>query len=122
LRSGGATFLPAAVAALIDTSLARGAAADIDAERQRLATVASADDRFAVRRIWLTRLRALLAQARGDDSAYRGRRDQYRGPAKALAYEASLLAAADPSDRRPAGRRRRGAERSFVRSGGAAHR
>jgi hypothetical protein len=44
LRSGGATFLPAAVAALIDTSLARGAAADIDAERQRLATVASADD------------------------------------------------------------------------------
>jgi hypothetical protein len=44
LRSGGATFLPAALAALIDTSLARGAAADIDAERQRLATVASADD------------------------------------------------------------------------------
>ena len=29
-------------------------------------------------RIWLTRLRALLAQARGDDSAYRGRSDQYR--------------------------------------------
>ena len=57
---------------LVETLLERGAEGDV-AEAQaaidRLANL-PADDGSAMRDIWLLRLRALLARARGDDAAY----------------------------------------------------
>ena len=48
---------------------------------------APADDGLVIRDIWLLRLRALLARARGDDAAYRDYRDRYRAMAESLGFE-----------------------------------
>jgi adenylate cyclase len=40
--------------------------------------------------IWLLRLRALLAQAQGDEDAYRDYRDRYRAMAKSLGFEGHM--------------------------------
>jgi hypothetical protein len=40
--------------------------------------------------IWLLRLRALLAQACGDDIIYRDYRDRYRDMAKTLGFEGHI--------------------------------
>ena len=57
----------------METLLDRGAEGDVaeaEAAIERLAA-APADDGLVIRDIWLLRLRALLARARGDDVAYR---------------------------------------------------
>ena len=62
-----------ATGVLVETLLDRGAEGDVaeaEAAIERLAA-APADDGLAIRDIWLLRLRALLARARGDDAAYR---------------------------------------------------
>ena len=64
---------PAVTGVLVETLLDRGTESDVveaDAAIERLAA-APAEDGLAVRDIWLLRLRALLARARGDDVAYR---------------------------------------------------
>ena len=69
-----------ATAFLVETLLDRGANGDVpDAEAaiERLA-VAPADEGLVIRDIWLRRLRALLARARGDEATYRDYRDRYR--------------------------------------------
>ena len=74
LHSGDAVFHAVAVAALVESLLARGADADIDeanAQVQRLACTAQADRGLAVGDIWLLRLRGLLAKAHGDEAGYR---------------------------------------------------
>jgi hypothetical protein len=74
---------------LVETLLDRGADADMaeaEAAIARLATV-PADEGLVMRDIWLLRLRALLAQARGDDAAYRDYRDRYRDMATALGFD-----------------------------------
>ena len=45
---------------------------------------------FVVNDVWLLRLRALLAQARGDDITYREYRDRYRDMAKELGFEGHI--------------------------------
>jgi hypothetical protein len=42
---------------------------------------------LALREVWLLRLRALLARARGDEAAYLDFRDRYRDMAKSLGFE-----------------------------------
>jgi hypothetical protein len=78
--------------ALAETLLERGAEADL-AEAQEafdwLENLA-ADERWAVRDIWLLRLRALLARARGDDDAYRDLVDRYRAMAESLGFEGHI--------------------------------
>ena len=62
-----------ATGVLVETLLDRGADGDVaeaEAAIERLAG-APADDGLVMRDIWLLRLRALLARARGDDVAYR---------------------------------------------------
>ena len=62
-----------ATGVLVETLLDRGAEGDVaeaEAAIERLAA-APADDGLVMRDIWLLRLRALLARARGDDVAYR---------------------------------------------------
>ena len=45
---------------------------------------------MAIREIWLLRLRALLAHARGDAVAYADLRDRYRDMARTLGFEGHM--------------------------------
>jgi len=76
----------------VETLLGRGAESDVaeaQAAIERLAD-APADEGLAMREIWLLRLRALLAQAHGDATAYADLRDRYRDMAKTLGYEGHM--------------------------------
>jgi class 3 adenylate cyclase len=82
----------AATGALVETLLDRGAESDVaeaEAAIERLAA-APADEGLVMREIWLLRLRALLAQAHGDDERYRDYRDRYRDMAKTLGFEGHI--------------------------------
>ena len=77
---------------LVETLLDRGTDADVveaGAAIERLAA-APADEGLVIRDIWLLRLRALLARARGEDTAYRDYRDRYRDMAKTLGFEGHI--------------------------------
>jgi hypothetical protein len=63
--------------------------AEAEAAITRLAD-APADDGLVIRGIWLLRLRALLARAHGDDTAYRDYRDRYRDMARSLEFEGHI--------------------------------
>ncbi len=79
-------------AILVETLLDRGADADVaeaEAAITRLAD-APADEGLVIREIWLLRLRALLARAHGDETAYRDYRDRYRDLAKTLGFEGHI--------------------------------
>ncbi|MFZ1160858.1 ATP-binding protein, partial [Mycobacterium sp.] len=81
-----------AIGVLVETLLDRGAEAEVaeaEAMIERLAA-APADDGLAMREIWLLRLRALLARARGDDVAYRDLLIQYRARAESLGFEGHI--------------------------------
>ena len=80
-----------ATGVLVETLLDRGEEADVaeaEAAIERLAA-APADDGLVIRDIWLLRLRALLARARGgdDDVACRDLMNRYRAMAKSLGFE-----------------------------------
>jgi hypothetical protein len=77
---------------LVETLLDRGTDGDVaeaEAAVERLAA-APAEESLAVRDIWLLRLRALLARARGDAAAYADFRDRYRDMAKTLGFEGHI--------------------------------
>jgi hypothetical protein len=63
--------------------------AEAEAAIERLAA-APADEGLAIREIWLLRLRALLARAHGDDTAYRDYRDRYHDMATSLGFEGHI--------------------------------
>jgi hypothetical protein len=77
---------------LVETLLDRGTEGDV-AEAQtavdRLANL-PADEGLVIRDIWLLRLRALLARARGDDATYRELVDRYRAMATELGFEGHI--------------------------------
>jgi adenylate cyclase len=92
-RSGDGVLRTVAVGRFVESLLARGADADIDeADRQvqRMARAAQADSGMAIEEIWLLRLRALLARARGDAVAYADFKDRYRDMATTLGYEGHM--------------------------------
>ena len=77
---------------LVQTLLDRGADGDVveaEAAIERLAA-APAEEGLVIRDIWLLRLRALLALARGADIAYRDYRDRYRAMAGSLGCEGHI--------------------------------
>ena len=79
-----------------ETLLARGTAGDVaetEAAMQRLAA-APADDDWVMRDITLLRLRALLAQARGEEVEYRDLVERYRAMATDLGFEGHIAWAA----------------------------
>ncbi len=51
------------------------------------------DPGFVLNDIWLLRMRALLAQATGDETAYRDYRDRYRKMATELGFEGHMAMA-----------------------------
>jgi hypothetical protein len=66
--------------------------AKAEAATERLAA-APADEGLAVRDIWLLRLRALLARARGADVAYQDLVSRYRAMADSLGFEGHIAMA-----------------------------
>jgi hypothetical protein len=48
-----------------------------------------------IRNVWLLRLRALLARARGDEAGYRDYRDRYRAMATSLGFETHEVGGGD---------------------------
>jgi hypothetical protein len=78
-----------ATGVLVETLLDRGADSDVAEAEAAIARLAAAptDEGLAIRDIWLLRLRALLARARGDDAAYADLRDRYRDMARTLGFE-----------------------------------
>ena len=90
-ETGQLAFCSAASGILVETLLKRDTDANIseaDAAIERLAETVVDD--VPVRDIWLLRMRALLAQARGDDNAYRDYRDRYRDMATSLGFEGHM--------------------------------
>jgi class 3 adenylate cyclase len=81
-----------ATGVLVETLLDRGADDDVaeaEAAIERLAD-APAEEGLVIRDIWLLRLRALLARARGEENSYRDYRDRYRDMAKTLGFEGHI--------------------------------
>jgi hypothetical protein len=77
---------------LVETLLDRGSDGDMaeaEAAIERLAS-APADDGLVIRDIWLLRLHALLARARGDDVGYRDLANRYRAMAESLGFEGHI--------------------------------
>jgi hypothetical protein len=81
-----------ATGVLVETLLDRGAESDVaeaEAAIERLAA-APADEGLVMRDIWLLRLRALLARAHGEATAYADFRDRYRDMAKTLGFDGHI--------------------------------
>jgi class 3 adenylate cyclase len=81
-----------ATGVLVETLLERRAENDVaeaEAAIERLAA-APADEGLVIRDIWLLRLRALLARARGDAEVYNQLRDRYRDMARTLGFEGHI--------------------------------
>ena len=92
LEGGSVIWSPMATSVLVDALLKRGTAADLreaEAAVDKLAAVPT-EPGFVLTQIWLLRLRALLAQAQGDETAYRDYRDRYRKMAQELGFEGHM--------------------------------
>jgi hypothetical protein len=84
-----------ALGILVETLLNRGAEGDLaeaEAAIDRLANL-PATEGWLVRDILLLRLNALLARARGENTAYRNYRDRYRDTARTLGFEGHIAIA-----------------------------
>ncbi len=81
-----------ASAVFVETLLDRGGEHDLaeaEAVTDRMAT-APHEMASEYLDLWLLRMRALLAQARGDEIAYRELRDGYRALAESLGFEGQI--------------------------------
>jgi hypothetical protein len=91
-RAGQLGHFGAATGALVETLLAGPAEGDITEAVEAIDRLAAApgDKGLMSREINLLRLRALLAQARGDEAGYRDHRDRYRDMARSLGFEGHM--------------------------------
>ncbi|HYB36239.1 MAG TPA: cyclase, partial [Mycobacterium sp.] len=91
-REGQLVWGVPATGVLVETLLDRGADGDVAEAEAAIVRLAAAptDEDLVIRDIWLLRLRALLAQARGDAAAYANFRDRYRDMAKTLGFEGHI--------------------------------
>jgi adenylate cyclase len=90
--TGEVLFRASAVMVLVESVLQRATDADLQeaqAAVKRLAATPT-ESGFALYEIHLLRLRALLAQAHGDDAAYADFRDRYRDMARSLGFEGHI--------------------------------
>ena len=90
--SGGAIWAPFAAAVLVEALVKRGGEADLEGARtaiDRLATQLT-DRGLILQEICLLRMRALLAQALGEEVTYQNLRDSYRAMATSYGYEGHM--------------------------------
>jgi adenylate cyclase len=90
---GGSLFCPPATTVLVQSLLARASDSDLketQAVIDRLATASPSDPGMALIEVTSLRLKALLAQAQGNDARYRDFRDRYRKVASDLGYEGHI--------------------------------
>ena len=82
-------------ALLVEALLGRGTDGDLAEAQSAIDRAAKlpADEGLVLRDIWLLRLRALLARARGDEIAYRDLTDRYRAMAKSQGFEGHMAMA-----------------------------
>nr|WP_090274982.1 adenylate/guanylate cyclase domain-containing protein [Mycolicibacterium komanii]CRL67940.1 adenylyl cyclase class-3/4/guanylyl cyclase [Mycolicibacterium komanii] len=86
--AGQVGYYIAAASTFVETLLDRGTEADLaEAETVITRLAAAPAEGSVIRDIWLLRMRALSANARGDDNAYRELRQGYREMADNLGYE-----------------------------------
>jgi hypothetical protein len=90
-REGLLSYAIVATGVLVETLLERGVGgvAEAVAAIDRLVDVL-ADDGLVIREVWLLRMRALLAHAKGDEAAYRDYRDRYRAMARSLGFQGHM--------------------------------
>src|SRR6516164_1019224 len=90
--SGGSVWIAPATTVLVESLLRRGSEADLKDAQAAIDLLAAVptDPGFVLYEIWLLRLRALLARARGDEAAYREYRDRYRTMATSLGFEGHI--------------------------------
>jgi adenylate cyclase len=77
---------------LVTALLRRGGDSDLEEAQAAIDRLAAAptDPGYVLHEIWLLRLRALLAQAHGDEAGYRDYRDRYRAMARSLGFEGHI--------------------------------
>jgi ATP/maltotriose-dependent transcriptional regulator MalT len=77
---------------VVETLLDRGADGDVAEAQNVIERLANLDteEGWVTHSIWLLRLRALLAQANGEEAAYRDYRDRYRAMATSLGFEGHM--------------------------------
>jgi hypothetical protein len=91
-RDGALAWATPGMGVLVETLLDRGTDADVaeaEAAIERLAAAPTGDG-IPPRDILLLRLWALLARARGDETAYRDFRDRHRARATSLGFEGHM--------------------------------
>jgi adenylate cyclase len=96
LGGGVIAYFGLAVMVLVDSLLRRGTDADLDEAQTAIARLAAAStgSGVVIFDVLVLRLRALLARAQGDESAYRDLVDRYRAMAESLGFEGHLAMAA----------------------------
>jgi len=88
---GQVTWCVPATGFLVEVLLDRGAEGDVVEAEAAIARLAGAPaDGSVIRDVWLLRLRALLARARGDENGYLDCRDRYRALATSLGFEGHM--------------------------------
>ena len=94
-EAGQLAYGAAGTAFLVEMLLDRGTEGDVAEAQSAIDRAANlpADEGLVLRDIWLLRLRALLARARGDDVAYRDLADRYRAMAESLGFEGHMAMA-----------------------------
>jgi len=96
LGAGAIAYFGLAVMVLVDSLLRRGTDSDLVEAQTAIARLAavSTSSGIAVFDVVVLRLRALLARAQGDESAYRDLVDRYRAMAESFGYEGHIAMAA----------------------------
>jgi class 3 adenylate cyclase len=94
-RAGQVVYGVWGTSVLVDALLRRGADGDVAGAQGAIDSLANLPDDVGgvVRDIWLLRLRALLAKARGDEVAYRDLADRYCAMAMSLGFEGHIAMA-----------------------------
>ncbi|WP_424734510.1 hypothetical protein [Mycobacterium sp.] len=95
LATAGSIWIVLATTILVEALLTRGTDSDLDEANVAIDRLAAAptDPGYVVNEIAVLRLRALLAQACGDDGSYRDFRDHYRAMATSLGFEGHIAMA-----------------------------
>ncbi len=95
IRSGEMTNRGWCTSVLVEALLNRGRDGDLDEAQNAIENLAATptEPGFVYHELPLLRLKALFAQARGDDESYRDYRDRYRDMAKTLEFEGHIALA-----------------------------